>query len=559
MTDPGRDDLRSRWLDQVAFTLGIKAGPMPSTAGSAALRRRALPDWVAAAPLLVLAALIAWLARWGPDWPAQEFRAWTAQHFGLTAWTNFWYSGEALPGYSVLYPFVSAGLGAPLTGLLAVVTATYGAGAFVPRSSRTLAIAYRLSVGFVLAGDLVIGQVPYLLGVGAGLCALRVIGARGPWWLAAVLAMLSSLGSPLAGAFVLLAVPATFVALGWRRTVPLLGAAVGIVTSTLLDGGGGPFPFGIHGMVSSAAFVAVTLFLTSRADRTVQVLVLTYGLAALGCVIVPNPIGGNVVRFGQLIALPMFWVLLPRLRIQHRRRLVAFVVIGVSAAWPAVPAISSVFKGAADPSRSEAFYSGLLGYLKKQPATTGRLEVVFTREHWEALWVAQKFPIARGWERQTDLDANHALYSPLTAQTYRTWLDDNAVSLVALPNAPIDYGGQAEADLLKNPPSYLVPAWHDANWRVWRVQDAAPLVTGPATLSDLGPASFVLDFHQAGSATVRIRASGMWSVTSGKGCVSATRDHGWLVVSTEGPGTVVVRSRVGVSALGADDVTARCS
>ena len=531
---------------------------MPSSAGSLALPRRVLPEWLAGAPLLVLAALIAWLARWGPDWPAQEFRAWTAQHFGFTAWTNFWYSGEPLPGYSVLYPFVSGVLGAPLTGLLAVAAATYGAGTFVPRSSRTLAIAYRLSVGFVLAGDLVIGQVPYLLGVGAGLCALRVMINRGPWWLAAGLAALSSLSSPLAGAFVLIAVPATFVALGWRRTLPLLGAAVGIGTSALLEGGGGPFPFEINGFLSSAAFVGVALYLTKREDRAVQVLVLTYGVAALGCAVVANPIGGNVVRFGQLIALPMFWVLLPRLRVRHR--LVALTVILASAAWPAEPAISSVFKGAADPSRSEAFYSGLLGFLKRQPATTGRLEVVFTREHWESLFVAQKFPIARGWERQTDLEANQVLYKPLTAQAYRTWLDDNAVSLVALPNAPIDYGGQAEAALLQKPPGYLVPVWHDANWQVWRVQDAVPLVTGPATLSRLGPASFVLSFQRAGAATVRIRASGMWSVTTGKGCVSATADQGgWLVVSTKAPGTVVVRSRVGVAALSKDDDKARCS
>jgi hypothetical protein len=46
---------------------------------------------------LVLAAVIAATARWGPDWPAQEFRAWSAQQHGITAWTNQWYSGQAGP------------------------------------------------------------------------------------------------------------------------------------------------------------------------------------------------------------------------------------------------------------------------------------------------------------------------------------------------------------------------------------------------------------------------------------------------------------------------------
>ena len=53
---------------------------------------------------MLLSALIAGLMRWGPDWPAQEFRAWTAAHDGLTAWTNQWYSGQALPGYSLHLP-----------------------------------------------------------------------------------------------------------------------------------------------------------------------------------------------------------------------------------------------------------------------------------------------------------------------------------------------------------------------------------------------------------------------------------------------------------------------
>ena len=75
---------------------------------------------------------IATSARWGPDWPAQEYRAWSAAHNGLTAWTNGWYSGQALPGYSVLYPAVSSVLGAALTGLLAVVVAAAGAYRLAP-------------------------------------------------------------------------------------------------------------------------------------------------------------------------------------------------------------------------------------------------------------------------------------------------------------------------------------------------------------------------------------------------------------------------------------------
>jgi hypothetical protein len=516
--------------------------------------RRGAADWAATLPVLAMAVLIAWLARWGPDWPAQEFRAWTAHHFGLTAWTNFWYSGEALPGYSVLYPPISAVIGAPITGVLAAVGSAYGASAFAPRTARRDAIAYRVAVGFVLACSLVIGQVPFLLGTAFGIGSLRAIKSGRPR-LAAVLAAGASLSSPLAGAFTLLAGSAVASAWGWRRALPLMAAGAGIVTSSLLGGGGGPFPFEGHSAVAIAVFVIAVLLFTDPADRPIRVFVLSYGIASIAVFLVPNPIGGNMPRLGEMVALPMMCALLAGTRV--RRRFLALALAGLAASWPAVPAVSSVFRGASDPSKSSQFYTGLLGFLHNQPATQGRLEVVFTREHWETLWVAQEFPIARGWERQTDLANNAALYQPLTASGYRQWLDDNAVSLVALPKAPIDYGGKAEAALLQHPPSYLIPVWHDANWQVWRVRDPRPLVTGAATLTTLGPASLVLTFNAGGTATIRIRSSGMWTLTDGVGCVGATGD-GWLSVTAPHAEIVTMRSRIGVAALG-PDTGSRCT
>src|SRR6478609_11319675 len=72
-------------------------------------------------------ALIVTLARWGPDWPAQEFRAWIAGHDCLSLWTMRWYSGSALPGYSVLYPLLSAVIGAGLVGAVSCVAITWSA------------------------------------------------------------------------------------------------------------------------------------------------------------------------------------------------------------------------------------------------------------------------------------------------------------------------------------------------------------------------------------------------------------------------------------------------
>lgn len=511
-------------------------------------------DRAAGLAALVAGIAIASSARWGPDWPAQEFRAWSAAHFGLTAWTNRWYSGQALPGYSVVYPAVAGVLGAALTGLLAVVVAAVGAFRLAPVGSAMRRAGYQASVCLVLGADLLIGQVPYLLGVAAGVWAMVAVRA-GQNVRSATLAGLCSLASPLAGAFVLLSVPAVALEYRLRRALPLAAALAGVLVSSVFGGGGGPFPFTTLGITWTLLFVGLSLIVTSVADRSIRLFGVTVGVVAVALFLVPNPIGGNIVRLGQLVALPLIWHVWPRVRPRLRRPAVAVTLVALATTWTAWPAMTSIGRGAADPSQSSAYYTGLDDFLRHQDPAAGRLEVVFTREHWEAMFVASAFPIARGWERQTDMSVNAVLYRPLTAQAYRTWLDDNAVALVALPSAPIDFGGRAEAALLRHPPAYLRPVWHDTHWRVWRVTGSRPMVTGPATLHHLGAASFELDFARAGVATVRIRTDSMWSVTTGTGCVVAGSGH-WLQVQKAGPGRIVVSARVGLGALDGDT---RCS
>lgn len=501
---------------------------------------------------VLLCAAIAMFARWGPDWPAQEFRAWSASRAGLTAWTNQWYSGVALPGYSVTYPLIAALLGAPLTGLVAAAAAGAGAAAMTPSGERWRQVGYQVSVAMILAADLLIGQVPYLVGVAFGIWALWSV-RTGRVFLTLAFAAASSLSSPLAGAFLLLAAPALAAAYGWRRALPLGGAAAGVLVAAVYGGAAGPFPFLGRIMVYVVAFAILAVVLASRPDRWVRVLGLTYGVAAIAVFAIPNPVGGNLARLGQLIALPLVWHLLPRLR--WRNRALAVCLVGLAAIWPVWPSVTSTMRGATDPSSSAGYYAGLDAFLGTQDPAAGRLEVVFTREHWESLYVARVFPIARGWERQTDLAVNRTLYHPMSGSAYRRWLQDNGVSLVALPNVPIDFGGKHEAALLRHPPAYLKPIWHDRHWQVWRVRGSHGLVTGPASVRGLGAASFVLDFTRRGTANVRIRADSMWVVTSGHGCVGTDR-QGWLTASASGPGPLTLRARVGVPATSSG---ARCS
>jgi hypothetical protein len=264
-------------------------------------------------------------------------------------------------------------------------------------------------------------------------------------------------------------------------------------------------------------------------------------LAAVVVFFVPTPVGANINRVAELAALPAACWLLSREDKERRRFLGLMLVPAVL--WTGIPVGTAIAHGAGDPTRQAAYYGGLLTYLRTQDPIAGRLEIPLTRGHWESSFVAPAFPLARGWERQTDRGDNLALYQPLTSQAFDAWLVDSGVALVALPDAQLDYGGQAEARLLEDPQPYLQLVFEDTHWRVWRVRDAPPLVTGAATMTKLGPASFQVSFTRPGTAYVRLRASGLWQVSSGIACLGATA-RGWLTVTSAQPGLVTVRARI---------------
>jgi hypothetical protein len=494
-----------------------------------------------AALALAFSVPIVLAAQWGPDWPAQQFRAWIAAHDGLSAWTNRWYGGTALPGYSVLYPPVASVLGAAGTGMLAVVATAWAAAGMAPHG-RARSAWYSVAVAVALAQLLLIGQVPFLLGTLFGVLAVRSVLDQRLWALTAACAVLCSLASPLAGAFLLLAAPALATARAWPRAVPLVGAVAGSAVSVVVGGADGPFSCQWQSLAAIAVFVAITLAFGPRDNWALQVFAGCYLLAATVVFFVPNPIGGNIGRLGKLLALPLACHFVLAHGAWERVR--AALVVAVAIIWPSIPFTTAVLRGADDPSQRPGFSAGLIAFLRTQDARLGRVEVPFTREHWETYWVARDFPLARGWVRQTDLQLNRVLYRPLTAAGYRAWLDHNGVALVALPRAPLDYGGRPEARLLARPPGYLRPVYHDARWQVWRVSDPSGLVSGPATVTQLGPASVSLRFSRAGTAVVRITASRLWQVSDGAGCLDRSPD-GWLRVHSDRAGTVELRARLG--------------
>jgi hypothetical protein len=146
--------------------------------------------------------------------------------------------------------------------------------------------------------------------------------------------------------------------------------------------------------------------------------------------------------------------------------------------WQLTASVSQIARSVDDPSTSSAFFEPAAHWLRAHGAEGLRVEVPPTANHWESAYLAPKFELARGWLRQLDTTRDDVFYDEggLTDATYSAWLRGNAISYVALPNAPLDYSSVAERRLILSHPSYLTPTFHSQHWRIYRVLDPKPLV-----------------------------------------------------------------------------------
>lgn len=126
--------------------------------------------------------------------------------------------------------------------------------------------------------------------------------------------------------------------------------------------------------------------------------------------------------------------------------------------------------------------------------------------------------LARGWNRQADLERNPLFYDgTLTAEGYRAWLDRWAVHYVVLPADKPDSGGEAEAELLRGGLPYLSQVWGDENWRLLRVDAPTSLVSGPAQVVRAGADQLVVEVSAPGRVLVRIPHSPWLGLVDGAG------------------------------------------
>ncbi|HVR05955.1 MAG TPA: hypothetical protein VMS02_07930 [Solirubrobacteraceae bacterium] len=534
--------------------------PLPRRGSQDRIRRRpGAPPWGLTAAAVGVAVWLLVDPR-TPDLAAQVYRANLFRAVGWTVWDGRWYGGHTIPGYSLVFPPLAAWLGVRAVGALAVLASAavferLARGVFGAGAARWGAVWFALAA----LGDVWSGRVTFALGVSFAMFAVaacvrartcmrarpRTAVAAGAWTAAAVaLAAVCAACSPVAG--VLLGLAGVTYALVERspRSVLVLGLAPALVVGALAglfsEGGWEPYP--LLSFLATAAVMIGFLAALPPGRTLLRVGGALYLLACVACVAVHTPMGANVERYGVLLAGPLLLcaLLAPGAARPRLGRVVGVAALLGIAVWTVWGPVRETLAVAGNASSSAGYYEPVERFVAAHGGDLVRIEVPFTRGHWEAAWLAAKVSLARGWEKQLDERYNGVLLHPgLTAVAYRHWLDEQAVSYVALPDAPLDPSSAGEGALIRSGLPYLHLVQRTRHWRIYRVLGAMPLASGPGALTALGHDWFALRARAAGRFVVRVHYTRYWAVTRGAACVSPT-PAGWTEVRVARAGAVRV-------------------
>ncbi|MFN8162435.1 MAG: hypothetical protein U0R26_01090 [Solirubrobacterales bacterium] len=484
---------------------------------------------------------------WNPpvgDLAAQVFRTELFQRAGLAIWNGSWYGGHYTLTYSVLFPPLAALLGPQIVGTLAVVSSSYLFDRLVRDrwgvEARWATLWFAAGVVTLLAD----GQLTFALGVAFGLATLRCLQV-GRGALAILAAAACALASPVAAVFLAGVVLVAAVERGVRINRAALAAAglalVLTVVPNLAFPEPGQFPFAFSSFIAIPLWCGGALYVIRGLpeERQLRRVLLGYLLASTLIWVTPNALGGNAVRLGALFGGPV----LAAVVLSRRPRVGSWLLVLVMAGglyWQLTASVSQIARSVGDPSTAPDYFDPASNWLRAHGGQGLRIEVPPTANHWEAAYLAPKFELARGWLRQLDTTRDDIFYdeSELTNRAYSAWLRGNAISYVALPDAPLDYSSTAEQRLILSEPSYLTLRFHSEHWRIYEVHDPKPLVApvGAARAQTLwvGRQGFALDVTRPGSFLVRVNFTPYWSISRGAGCILRRGD--WTVARASHPG-----------------------
>ncbi len=368
-------------------------------------RSLAAQPW-ACALALAIPSSIAYLISSPPaaDLAAAIYRSDLFAKAGYVLHDSGWYAGHShyVLAYSLLSPPLGALIGVRLLMVLSVLAASVLFGSIAARAFPIAgARAAALVFAFGLCAELLSGRVPYDLGLAIGLGSVLALMAGRPV-AALALAPLTSLASPVAGAFLALVYLAWAMALAWPAAVgtirreadpagpapvvtppsrprahighttgprlwPLALIAAALAPIAVLSLG---FPEGGHEPFAPSSFwpafcavVAIALVLprgplSARAHRALRIGFGLYALALLASFSIETPMGGNAARLGPELAPAILTGVL-----WERKRLALCLAAPVLVYWQLNTPIGDLSEIDGQRSVNAAYYAPLLAEL----------------------------------------------------------------------------------------------------------------------------------------------------------------------------------------------------
>ncbi|MFD9358719.1 MFS transporter [Streptomyces sp. NPDC060031] len=523
MTTAERQQERKRGPGPSAPADGPAGEPRDAPGGTRNPARRLLGSArrhpVAVAAGLAAVLHVVWFfsfANSGGDLAAQDAWAEFVGRHPDSAYNLAWYGGMHPVSYSVVSPYVMHMIGVRTTMMIA---GTVSAGLLALILTRCRG-AVREPLWPALAGvygllcNALSGRVTFGLGVMFALGAVAAVfcwprrWAERRWAKAAVAAPLAGLAtasSPVAGLFLGVVAAALFLS-GRRPGAYALGVAPAVVVglSSWLFPFSGTQPIKLGSASLPFMFALAALFLVPKGWKTVRIASGVYALGVALTWAIDSQVGSNVTRLAMLFGGAVLLAALPYSVPRSRHWYAVLLALAGVTTWITVNSITDIVRTTPLASWSREL-APLVDQLHKAGADRGRVEVVPASSHRESSAFPAYVNLARGWNRQADLERNPLFYDDtLTADSYRGWLERWAVHYVVLPADKPDSGGEDEAKLVREGLPYLQQVWGDANWQLFKVLDPTDLVAGPATVVRASADQLVIEVREAGRVLVRI-------------------------------------------------------
>ncbi|CAM5661240.1 MULTISPECIES: hypothetical protein [Streptomyces] len=506
--------------------------PSRLTAAVAALRERLLRHPVLSITTLAGLLHVIWFftfANSGGDLAAQDAWAEFVGRHPDSAYNLAWYGGMHPVSYSVVSPYLMSVLGVRTTMMIA---GTISAGLLTLVLLRSRSVRNPLWAAFAgvfgLIANAISGRVTFGLGTMFALGAVAVVFCWPYRWrykrwakalCAAPLAALATMASPVAGLFVGFVAVALF--LQKRRP----GAwALGIAPTAVVAVSAWLFPFsGTQPMVIGSVLLpllcaVVTFVIVPEEWKTVRLVSAVYGLSVVLVWVVSSQIGSNITRLAMLFAGTALVAALPYTVPRSRKWYTGVLALLTFVGWIGYKTVDDIIHAAPAASWAREL-APLVNELQEVGAEKGRVEVVPARSHREASALAPYVNLARGWNRQADMERNPLFYDDtLNSANYREWLQRWAVHFVVLPkDEPDASGAERERELVQRGMPYLKQVWGDANWQLFQVTAPAPLAEPNAVVERAEQGEMTMRVSKPGRVLIRIPYSPWLSIVDADG------------------------------------------